>query len=38
MFMKRALGHKLGHPNRAQLFAFALKYRLIDSRALAISV
>ena len=31
------LGRKLGHPNRAQLFAFALKHRLIDSKALAIS-
>jgi len=30
------LGRKLGHPNRAQLFAFALKHRLIDSKALAI--
>lgn len=31
------LGRKLGHPNKAQIFAFALQHRLIDTQALAIS-
>jgi DNA-binding NarL/FixJ family response regulator len=31
------LGRKLGHPNKAQLFAFALRHNLVDTEALAIS-
>jgi len=31
------LGRKLGRPNKAQIFAFALEHRLIDTGALAIS-
>jgi DNA-binding NarL/FixJ family response regulator len=29
-------GRKLGHPNKAQIFAFALEHRMIDAEALAI--
>jgi DNA-binding CsgD family transcriptional regulator len=28
-------GRKLGHPNRAQLFAFATDHHLVDSQSLA---
>lgn len=30
------LGRKLGHPNKAQMFAFALRHNLVDDHALAI--
>jgi hypothetical protein len=28
------LGRKLGHPNRAQMFAFAITHRLVDTSQL----
>ena len=31
------LGRKLGHPNKAQLFAFAMKHQLVDTNSLAIA-
>lgn len=31
------LGRKLGHPNRAQMFAFAMRHRLVDDQVLTIS-
>jgi DNA-binding CsgD family transcriptional regulator len=31
------LGRKLGNPNKAQMFAFAIKHHLVDSESLAIT-